>query len=152
MRKLGKFNESKAKTLLVVKENETSNLRRYPWGDKKVNVLTIDDVHELSGVSIQTLRKLMPRWHNWGLLARIPVAATQQPRGRVKTCRCFRERPVWGYFSTKKGSSWLEFYARDYLDVRRFEAEIKDWRDLETERLKAALLPANPGNDSNRKA
>ena len=112
----GKFNRTKSLCFLFPRNSE--------WAEQQKGILTIRQLHFLTGISIGSLSALLPRYTRWHYLARTKVELST---GRF----------VWGYSLGAKGHRYLERY--------RTKMPLEQWAD-EVEQARSALPRAGEIN------
>ncbi len=148
----GKHNESKAKTLLALYNNKINvqmgrEQKSYQCGAGHYEPgMTPHDIYEDTGVTIGTLRRSLPKWCNWGLMIRFPVAEIGQGDAHSRQWKANTgERLAWAYQISDKGEGWLKHYASEHLNVNRFVEEIKNWQIRRKEELKERVCEISRG-------
>jgi len=134
MRDRGRHNQSKAKTLMVLYEQEVVIRAQKPhyeyWnGFSYVSGMTARDIHWRSGVPLATLVRSLGRWQMWELIEGFPVLASgSRDLDSRQAFANLQDRPIWAYRISEKGISWLRNYAHGGLNLGRFESEMLAFR------------------------
>ena len=114
----GKFNEVKGKTLMILRAYE----KKYgPWS--KDAFLTAREIHEETGVNLETLYASLGRWYR-----------------KCHYVRRSRTRSIYGnivytYAIGERGRRWLDGFGK-YLPLDRFAREIEQWQEKRQEELR----------------
>ena len=118
----GKFDEAKGKTLLMLRAYEQQ------YGRWSMNVfLTARQIHEETGVNLETLYASLRRW--WKKCHYVRRNKTRTIYGEV----------VYTYAIAERGKRWLEGFGK-YLPLARFAREIEQWQRERQEELRRKVI------------
>lgn len=113
-RSRNRFCEARAATLLTLKENEEKGYcqrKILPWDDALYRVMTVSELEEFSGVPRRTLLGSLGKWTAWGYVSRVAIDLDGK-------------NPVFAYFITPKGKSWLETASRRGVNLNAVWAKV----------------------------
>lgn len=111
----GRWNEAKGKTLLFL------FLRTQKHGTEKEAAIGIAAIHKLTGVPYRTLLTSCPKWHRWGYIKRFQNTT-------LSASGINNNRRVYHYTISDKGIRLLLEWARFYLPLDRYQAEMNEWQ------------------------